>query len=114
MIHHKTINELYRRYRRRPKDENDLHLNILACVSGNTGVLRREGNEIVFNARETCGKERRISIEHIHGIVSFERHVAIVLCASIIFVNKETGSVSVHIKEEKPSWFDRIRMRLGF
>lgn len=113
MIHRKVIDEIYRKYRKRPKNEKELHMHILTDVFGDMDILKIEGNEVIFIPKEPTDIERRLEISHIHGVIEFDRHVAIVLPASIIFITKTTGDINVHIKVERPSLLERIRLKLG-
>ena len=113
MIQQNVIKEIYRKYRRVPKRKDDLHLHILTDVLGGLVVVRLEGGEVVIISKNPDTHDIRIDISRIHGVIEFDFHVAIVLQGSIIFIAKETGEIRMHIKEDKLTLLDRIRIFLG-
>ncbi len=47
-------------------------------------------------------------------IVPFENWVAIMLHSSIIFLDRRSPKVSVHIRQHRPSFIERVRGLLGW
>lgn len=113
MITQKVIDEIYRKYRRHPKKVEELHLQILSNVFGDMDIVRVDNENVVFTSSEQAEPARKIEIRRINGVIEFDRHVAIVLPASIIFITKETGAINIHIKEVRPTLMDRLHMKLG-
>lgn len=113
MITKEVIDEIYRKYRRHPKKAEELHLQILSDVFGGMDILRVDDDDVVFLPAKPTEPERKIGIKRINGVIEFDRHVAIVLHASIIFIAKETGDVTIHIKDMPLTMFDRICMKFG-
>ncbi|MDE6157996.1 MAG: hypothetical protein K2K22_10090 [Muribaculaceae bacterium] len=77
------------------------HHNIVVDMEGpvDTLVIRSINPDSPFH---------RIPLERIHAIVPFEEWIAIVLHSSIVFLSRKSSKVSVHVRTEAPSVFDRI------
>ena len=113
MITRQVITDLYKKYRKLPESPDFLdmpllfdyaatHHNITIDMDGpvDTLVIRSIAPESPFH---------RIPLERIHAIVPFEEWVAIVLHSSIIFLNRKSSKVSVHIRTTPPTVMDRVR-----
>ena len=113
MITRQVISDLYKKYRKLPEgpdfldmpllfDYASTHHNVTIDMDGpvDTLVIRSIAPESPFH---------RIPLERIHAIVPFEEWVAIVLHSSIIFLNRKSSKVSVHIRTPEPTVMDRVR-----
>lgn len=109
MITKKVIDEVYRRYRKRPAGTDELDISTLfECAGDNHGISINE-REIVIDSIDELSPFHRIELDRIHGIVRFEKTVAIVLHSSIIFLNVDNDGVSVHIKPNPPTFWQKMR-----
>lgn len=50
----------------------------------------------------------KLALSRVNGIVDFEEWVAIVLHSSIIFLDKRSSKVQIHIRQHKESFLRRI------
>jgi hypothetical protein len=108
MIHKKVIDAIYKTCRNRPASPEELNIPLLFEKVPEESMLEIDGDDIVINSVDHSSPFRRIAVRNIHAIIEFEEVVAIVLHASIIFLSKENGTVHVHLKELKQTFFERI------
>lgn len=108
MITKKVIDAIYKKYKKRPASTDDLNIVLLfEAITPQHGV-EIDGDEIVISSIDPMSPFHRIPLFGINAIVEFDAHVAIVMHSSIIFLNKEDNSVSVHIKQQPRSITNRI------
>jgi hypothetical protein len=105
-----NIDDLYRKFRRKPRSEEARNLQLLEQCALDASDIEIDSRCIRFCNVDPGSPFATIELERIHGVVDFDRHVAIVLPSSIIFLDKEDHSVHIHIKEEEPRrpWWRRI------
>lgn len=112
MITREVINALYKQYSKQPESADCLDIVLLFdAASTNHGVrVDMDGafDELVIESIETSSPFHRLPMKHIYAIVPFEEWVAIVLKSSIIFLNKNSSEVKVHIRDEKDSIWSRL------
>ena len=111
MITKEVINTLYKKYPKRAKSVDCLDI---ALLFGAGGILHNlnvdiDQSKIIIGSVDEKSIFRTIPLSHIHAIVPFEEWTAIVLHSSIIFLNKLSPKVSVHLKPLNPSFTDRLR-----
>lgn len=112
MITTKVIESLYKTYSKRPESPDCLDIPILFDYSSHHGInIDMEGNgaALVINSIEEPSPFHRLPLKLIHGIIPFEKWVAVVLRSSIIFLDRNSPKVNIHIKTEEPSLADRFR-----
>ena len=108
MITKKVINELYKKYRKLPKSPDELDISTLfECAADNHGI-KIDGDVVVIDSIEPSSLFHRINLDRIHGIVKFEKTVAVVLHSSILFLNTDDNGVNVHIKVNPPTVWQKI------
>lgn len=113
MIQKKAIESIYNKFRKRPASPDELDIPLLfEQVPDETGI-EIDGDHLVINSVDANSPFHSIPVNHIHAILDFDEAVAIVLHSSIIFINKEDGSVSVHLKEIGMTLLDRFRSMLS-
>lgn len=111
MITKEVINSLYKKYPKRAKSIDELDVALLFdCV----GLLHDihvdlDAGRLVIGSIDNSSIFRQIPLTHIHAIVPFEEWVAIVLHSSIIFLNKQSTKVSIHLKPITPSLSDKLK-----
>lgn len=112
MITRKVIQTLYKKYRTRPESPDFLDIPLLfdAASQNHHISIDMDGpvDSLVIGSVSPDSPFHRIPLEKIHAIVPFEEWVAIVLHSSIIFLNKKTSEVSVNVRLEQDSLFDRL------
>lgn len=109
MITKKVIDELYRKYNKRPETPFDLNLGILFDETVESHGLVLDEEKLIIGSLPEGSLFHSISLKHIHEIVEFEDCVAVVLHSSIIFLNKHDSRTFVNIRQDRPSLWDRFR-----
>lgn len=112
MITKKVIQTLYKKYRKLPESPDYLDMPLLFdyAAEHHNITIDMDGpvDALVIRSIDPDSPFHRIPLERIHAIVPFEEWVAIVLHSSIIFLNRRSSRVSVHVKTMEPSLFDRV------
>lgn len=109
MITEDVIKEIYKKYRKPPKEVSELDLDNYLDLLSATHNIKKEGIEIVLEDLEPMNPFRMFLIRNIHAILDFDKVVAFVFPNHILFLGKEDNSLRVHIKqEEKKSLFGRL------
>lgn len=113
MITKKVIDELYRKYRRRPDSIDSIDIPLLFEHASDNHDLQidADGNLIIGSIDERS-PFREIALRNVNGITHFDDTLAIVLHSSILFLNKHDQGVNVHIRTEQPSIWERLRWKL--
>lgn len=111
MITKQVIDTLYKKYDKRPKSPDCLDFGLLfdSIVDFHNVSVDMDSDELVINSIEPNSPFHKLPLSKINAIVPFEEWVAIVLHSSIIFLNKKSSKVSVHLKPPKMSILDKIR-----
>lgn len=108
MINKKVIETIYKKYKKLPQSTDDLNIALLfEGVTPEHGI-EIDGNDLIINSVDPLSPFHMLPLSGVHAIIEFERHVAIVMHSSIIFLNKEDNGVSVHIKQEPRSFSRRF------
>lgn len=113
MITKKVIDTLYKKYRSRPDSPDDLNIALLFDPAIDEHAVMFDGDYLIIGSIAPHSPFHKIALDRIHEIVAFENNVAIVLHSSIIFLDKDSNKVHVHVKIEKPSLWDKIRYRFA-
>lgn len=109
MITKKVIDNIYCKYKKRPESPDELNLGLLfGDVFEHHGIMIDE-NELVINSIDPTSPFHTIPLSHIHAIIEFDEHIAIVLHSSIIFLKKAGSGVHIHVKMPSLSFGDRLR-----
>lgn len=112
MITKKVIQALYKKYRKLPESPDFLDMPLLFDYASkhHNITIDMDGpvDALVIRSIDPDSPFHRIPLERIHAIVPFEEWVAIVLHSSIIFLNRRSSRVSVHVKVQEPTLFDKI------
>lgn len=111
MITQEVIKTLYKKYPRRAKSIDDLDIALLFETVGERHDVSVDidANTLTISSIDSKSIFHSIPLAHIHAIVPFEEWTAIVLHSSIIFLNRRNTSVSVHLKEIKPSLSEKVK-----
>lgn len=115
MITKQVIETLYKKFNNRPKSPDCLDFGLLFdTVSDYHDIsVDMDTDELVLRDLGEKSPFYKIPLSKIHAIVPFEEWVAIVLHSSIIFLNRKSNNVSVHVKPLKLSFLDKMKMSLS-
>jgi len=115
MITKEVIQTLYKKYPHRAKSDDCLDIALLFDSVGTLHDINIdiESGKIIIGSLDEKSFFRAIPLSHIHAIVPFEEWTAIVLHSSIIFLNKLSIKVSVHLKPLKLGFSDKLRGLFG-
>lgn len=111
MITKQVIDELYKKYDKRPASPFDLNLSLLFEYAVDNHAINLDEEKVVINSIAPDSIFHSINLNHIHEIVEFEESIAIVLHSSIIFLNKYDNKSYVHIKTPKQSIWDKLKTK---
>lgn len=111
MITNDVINEIYKKYDKRPKSIDSLNLALLFEKAGieHDILIDPETQEMSIGSIDPSSPFHTIPLKNIHAIVPFEEWTAIVLHSSILFLNNKKPLPSIHIKQPSNSLWDRIK-----
>lgn len=110
MITQKTIKSIYRKCRKKPDSVDDLNVALLFEKDLEKHNLEIKDGTLIINSVEQFSPFREIPLDRINAIMAFDRHVAIVLHSSIIFLRKDSDAVDIDLKLKCPSLMDYIKM----
>lgn len=117
MITRKVIEALYKKYRKLPESPDCLDMPLLfESASENHNILiDMDGpvDSLLIGSIDPASPFHRLALDRIHAIVPFEEWVAIVLHSSMIFLNRKSNQVSVHVRTEPPTLAERIKGIFG-
>lgn len=111
MITKKVIESIYKQYRNKPESPYDLEIGLLFSAAMDKHCINIDGDNIIIGSISPGSPFHTIALDRIHAIIEFDRVIAIVLPASIVFLQKDSQAVNIHIKMDKPSLIDRIRYK---
>ncbi len=112
MITKRVIDTLYKKYKRLPESPDCLDMPLLfeASVHHNVSIdMEGPVDSLIIRSVDPHSPFHRIPLEKINAIVPFEEWVAIVMHSSIVFLNRTSSKVSVHIRPNRPSVLERIK-----
>ena len=110
MVTKKVIDTLYRQFSRPPQSVDELNISLLfEHAAENHGVIIDE-DFLYIGSVDPSSPFAMIPLNRINEIVEFDNVIAIVLHSSIIFLNKYTDEVNIHVKVEQPSLWERLKM----
>lgn len=108
MIQKKVIDTLYKKFKKRPETPDELDIPLLFEKVPGDASIEIDGDRLVFNSIESSSPFHAIPICNIHAIVEFDEAVAVVLPNSILFISKDDGAMSVHLKALGSSVLSRL------
>lgn len=109
MITKQVIEELYKHYRKKPSGIENLEIGLLFEPEFEQHKIEiSEDGKIIINSLDKSLPIHAIDLKNVHGITRFERHLAIVLHSSILFLNKENEGVSVHVKQAPTNFWQKL------
>ncbi len=108
MITEEVIKELFKNYKRPPKDKSELRLQYFADLLQPFHDLEVREDEVVVNSLEEYSPFRRFLIRSINAILEFDKIVAFVFSNHILFFSTISDQLNVSLKPQSTSIFDRI------
>ena len=115
MITREVIHEIYRQCSKRPGCVDDIDLALLFDpeVSAYHNIyIDNSAAAIVLADIGADSMMRSIPLTHVFGILPFERWLAIVLGSAILFIDKTSPLISMHLAPERGGLWHRISRRL--
>lgn len=112
MITEEVINEIYKNYSKPCKNEEELNLPYFADLLKEHHKLKIDSDEVVVESLEESSPFRRFLKRGLFAVLEFDRNVAFVFQAHILFFSKTSNKLSVHFRPaEKRSFLDRLFVR---
>ena len=109
MINENVINEIYKKFNKPHKKEEDLRLDYFIPLLTQHHSIETDGFEIVLKDVEEYSPFRRFLIRSLNAVLEFDKLIAFVFRTHILFLGKEDKQIHVHMKPEKrPSLFSRM------
>lgn len=117
MVTKKVIQQLYKQYKQPPKSADELDISLLFDYAAeNHGIFIDEDN-LYIGSVDPRSPFAEIPLSKICQIVEFERFIAIILHASIVFLGKEDSEVNIHVRmddpDDSPSVWNRLKGLMG-
>lgn len=115
MINKQVIDTLYKKYDKAPKSADYLDFSLLfeGCQQNHGIEIDIDNDRLIINSVDSTSPFHSLELKNINAIVPFEEWVALVTRNSIVFLNNFSNKVSVHIKDIKPNFIDKIKYRLS-
>ncbi|MCM1377217.1 MAG: hypothetical protein NC097_02770 [Clostridium sp.] len=109
MITEEVIKEIYKKYKKPPKDSSELELDKYIKMLSVHHNIKTDGFEVVLEDLDEFDPFRRFLIRSLNAVLDFDKMVAFVFRNHILFLGKEGKAMRVHLKpEEKQSLFGRL------
>lgn len=110
MITKQVINEIYKRYKKKPKSPDSLDLGLLFEKAGieHDILIDPDTNDLIISSIPEDSPFHSIPLTNINAIVPFEEWTAIVLHSSIVFLNNKKPTTSIHLRPHEPSLWEKI------
>ncbi len=105
MITETVIYEMYKAYSRRRMSDLDSRLHHFVGLLSEKHKIRETDTEIFVDSLEESNFFRRFLKRSIMAVVEFDKYVAFVFRTHIIFFNRETPEINIHIRREKKKTF---------
>lgn len=109
MTKQNIIKHLYKKYPSPATDREDLNLSQLLNENLSQHDISVGEENIIINSIDEESPLREIPIRNITGIEDFERYTVIILRNSILFIDKQSDDIHVHINVEQPSLWQRLK-----
>lgn len=114
MITEQTINEIYKKFSKRPGSPDELNIPPLFEAVHPSHGIQIDEERLIINSLPKGSIFHSIPLKNINAILEFESNVAIVMHSSIIFLSKNDAGNYVHFKPIKMSFLDKLRSKASF
>ncbi len=109
MITDQVIREIYKKFKKPCKNPDDLQLDYYLDLLSAHHSFTVDKIDILVNDMEEFNPFRRFLKRSIFTVLEFDKMVAFVFRSHILFFEKDSPKVHVHIRPEEPkSLFSRI------
>lgn len=113
MITDSVIKEIYRKFKKPPKNEEELNLDYFLDLLKPDHNIRLEDDspikEVIIEDLDEFNPFRRFLVRNLRAILEFDKNVAFVFPTHILFLGKGSDACNVHLKpDDKGSFFSRI------
>lgn len=105
MITDQVIKEIYKKYTKPAKNQDELQLPYFLEMLKENHNLSSDDMEVVINDLDEFNPFRRFLKRSIYTILEFDRMIAFVFRSHILFFGKDDDQLRVHIRPEKPKSF---------
>lgn len=105
MITDKVIKEIYKTYNRDRNIREELDVKQYIDMLKSHHSIQIRGDELVIDDLDESNPFRRVLLRRLRTILEFDKKVAFVLSNHIIFFEKKTNEIHVHLKPEKKRGF---------
>lgn len=115
MVTKKVIDTLYKQFNKPPKSPDELNLGLLFDYAFENHGIFIDENHLYIGSVDPKSPFAMLPLSQINEIVEFDKVIAIVLPAAIVFLNKDDSEVHIHIRmeDEKPSVWSRLKSKLS-
>lgn len=113
MITKQVTKEIYKKYRKPPKQLDELDIPALFDESLAEHDVNIDDESIVIGSLPASSPFHTIPLKRVHAILTFESATAIVLHSSIIFLSRKGKGINVHLKEAPTSLWQKLRWWLS-
>lgn len=110
MITNQVINEIYKKFKKPPKDKDELRLKYFTGVLGSNHNLElsADGEELILGNLDDFNPFKRFLVRRLTGVIEFDKTVAFAFDNHIIFLDKDDSEMRVHFKPEKKGFFAKL------
>ncbi len=112
MITDAVIKEIYKKFKKPPKHEEELNLDYFIELLSNHHKIKVVDDgikEIVIEDLDMYNPFRRFLVRNLNAVLEFDKNIAFVFPNHILFLSRDSEDCNVHIKpEDKGSLFSRI------
>lgn len=109
MVTTEVIKEIYKKFKRPPKDPSTLNLEHFINILSKNHKINVENGEVILDDLEEFNPFRSFLVRSLTAVLEFDKIIAFVFENHIIFAGKESPSLRIHIKPaKKPGLFQRI------
>lgn len=114
MVTKKVIQTLYKQFNKPPKSPDELNLGLLFDYAMDNHGIFMDEDSLYLGSVDPRSPFANIPLRNIHEIVEFEKVLAVVLHSAIVFLNKETPEVNIHLNlhDETPTMWERVKSAL--
>lgn len=108
MVTKDVIKEIYSKYSSPPKDASSLDIPHYIELLAPHHNLSLQGDMIVNQDMDEFNPFRQFLVRRLTAVIDFDKVVAFAFSKHIIFFDKDSANVHIHLKPEKQGVFSRI------
>lgn len=108
MISDSVIKEIYKRFGKK-KQNIEENLGYFVDILSEHHDIKVFDDEIIIDQLEEFNPFRRFLKRNLHAIIEFDKEVAFVFPSHILFLNRESPNIRIHMRlEEERSFLSRL------